>query len=426
MVLNQDHHPPQKKEGIPLSSFKVSLPSLWRNRDFLVLETGQTISTLGTTISQLAFLLLILALTHSPAQAGFITSVRVLPFLMLALPAGAWADRWNRKTVIILCDLGRAASLVSIPVVLAIGHLTVTQLYMNAFIEGTLYTLFNIAITASIPRIVSQQQLTQAMSIDSITNQAVSFIGPPVGTFLFSVAHAIPFLADAVSYLVSVLSPFWIKSEFQQQRFPHVRRLPREIREGLSFIWKQPILLYQAGAGCGLNFVLSTNVLVLIITVLAQRQHASPVMIGLIFTIASIGGVIGSLAANPVHKKLSFGHVMIGMFWILALFWPLYILAPNPFVLGIITAGLFVVENIGNIVNIGYRLAVTPDGFQGRVNSVHRLGNNIGAFVGPTVAGLLLQHTGTMITILCFFGVLLLLAVLTPLNTPVRTAPRLG
>lgn len=391
----------------------------------MVLETGQTISTLGTNISQLAFLFLVLALTHSPAQAGFITSARVLPFLVLALPAGAWADRWNRKTVIILCDLGRAFSLASIPIALALGHLTVLQLYINALIEGTLFTLFNIAITASIPRVVPKQQLTQATSIDYVTNQSVSFIGPPLGTFLFGVARGVPFLADAASYLISVFSTFLIKSEFQQQRSPKVRHLHREVIEGIAFIWKQPILLYQAFAGCGLNFVLSTNVLVLVITLLAQNQHASPVTIGFIFTIASVGGVLGSLVANQVHGKLKFGQVMMGMFWILAILWPLYILAPNPFVLGIITAGIFVVENIGSIVNIGYRLALTPDELQGRVTSVHRLGNNIGALVGPTVAGLLLQYTSIVITVLCFFAVLLVLAISTSLNNAVRTASRL-
>ncbi len=131
-----------------MSSGEVQPVSLWRNRDFVLLQSGQTISTLGSSISGLAFLFLVLTLTHSPVQAGLITSVRALPFLLLALPAGAWADRWNRKTIIILCDTGRALSLASIPGALAIGHLTVEQLYFNALIEGTLLTLFNIALTA--------------------------------------------------------------------------------------------------------------------------------------------------------------------------------------------------------------------------------------------------------------------------------------
>ena len=81
--------------------------SLWKNREFLILETGQTLSTLGTSISSLIFLLLVLAITKSPAQAGFVASTRKLPFFILALPAGAWIDRWNRKKVMIYCDTVR-------------------------------------------------------------------------------------------------------------------------------------------------------------------------------------------------------------------------------------------------------------------------------------------------------------------------------
>src|SRR5579884_4077464 len=88
---------------------------LWRNRNFLLLMIGQNISSVGSQVSQLAFSLLALTLTHSPAQAGLITAARGLPFALLSLPAGALADRWNRKRVMILCDTGRAIALASIP-----------------------------------------------------------------------------------------------------------------------------------------------------------------------------------------------------------------------------------------------------------------------------------------------------------------------
>ncbi len=401
----------------------VSLTSLWHNRDFVLLESGQTISSLGSNISGLAFLLLILALTHSPAQAGLIVALKSLPFLILALPAGAWVDRWNRKWVIILCDTGRALSLASIAIAAAIGHLTIVQLAINALIEGTLFTFFNICITASVPRVVPKQQLTQATGVDYVANQTVALFGVPIGTFLFGIAQVFPFLIDAVSYIVSVISMFWIRSEFQQTRLQTKRHLLQEIAEGFTMMWKQPILRYQAFAGLGLNFVFSTNIL--IVTLLAQKQHAPNTIIGLIFAIGSIGGILGSLIANRIGMRFSFGQVMIGMFFLLALIWLLYAIAPNPLVLGIITAGILIVEPIGSIVNIGYRLALTSDEFQGRVTSVHRLGNGIGTLLGPICAGLLLQYAGTTWTVIFFFGVLFAFTISTLLYAPVRNAPRL-
>jgi|SRR2546426_2386121 len=78
--------------------------TLWRNLDYTLLWSGQTVSSTGTQVSQLAFPLLILAVTHSPAQAGFAGALRALPYLLFSLPAGALIDRWDRKWTMILCD----------------------------------------------------------------------------------------------------------------------------------------------------------------------------------------------------------------------------------------------------------------------------------------------------------------------------------
>src|SRR5216110_3283526 len=99
--------------------------ALWRNRDYMLLWSGQTVSTLGSGISTIAFPFLILGLTGSPALAGIAGALRSLPYLFLSLPVGALIDRWNRKWVMILCDVGRAIALGSIPFAVVLGHLTI-------------------------------------------------------------------------------------------------------------------------------------------------------------------------------------------------------------------------------------------------------------------------------------------------------------
>ena len=111
---------------------------LWRNRDYLVLWSGQTVSLIGTGISQTAFPLLVWDLTHSAAQVGFVGGLGTLPYVFLSLLVGALIDRWNRKRVMILCDIGRALNLASVLAALVFGQLTVIQLYINALAEGTL------------------------------------------------------------------------------------------------------------------------------------------------------------------------------------------------------------------------------------------------------------------------------------------------
>src|SRR6266849_6570247 len=177
-----------------------NLRPLWRNRDYLLLWSGQTVSSIGSGVSQLAFPLLVLALTHSPAQAGIAGALRTLPYFIFTLPGGALIDRWNRKWVMILCDAGRALSLGSIPVAFVLGHLTIVQLYIVALLEGTLYVFFDLAETASLPRVVSREQLPAATAQNNVTFGITTLLGPPLGTVLYSVGRFLPFLADAVSY----------------------------------------------------------------------------------------------------------------------------------------------------------------------------------------------------------------------------------
>ncbi len=219
---------------------------LWRNRDFLLLWSGQTISVLGTNISTLALPLLVLVLTHSPALAGLLTAMRLLPYLLFSLPAGALIDRWDRKAVMIRCDIVRWLALGSVPLAFASGYLTVAQLYIVAFIEGTAYVLFSLAQISALPRVVSPTHLPRAYALDTTTEYVGSLLGPGLGGLIISLARTIAsgavlaYLADSISYLASVISLLFIRVPFQAERAVTGRpALHKEIAEGLRFLWQQ-------------------------------------------------------------------------------------------------------------------------------------------------------------------------------------------
>ncbi|MEO7001396.1 MAG: MFS transporter [Ktedonobacterales bacterium] len=123
--------------------------SLWRNRDYLLLWGGQAISSIGCGVTQIAWPLLTLAVTRSPAQAGFVGAVRALIYVLLVLPAGALLDRWDRKRAMILCASGCALVLVSIPLALVFGHLTLAHIYLATLIEGARNVFFS-AVSGSL------------------------------------------------------------------------------------------------------------------------------------------------------------------------------------------------------------------------------------------------------------------------------------
>ena len=394
---------------------------LWRNRDYMLLWSGQVVSNMGSQVSQLAFPLFILLLTHSPVQAGLAGALRALPYLIFSLPAGALIDRWDRKRVMILCDSGRALALGSIPVALAFGVLTVAQLFVVSFVEGALFVFFNIAEVACLPRVVLKEQLPAANAQNLATDGITTLVGPPLSGVLYSLAYTLPFLADAISYVVSVISLFFIRTKFQGERVAARRSLWVEIKEGLSWLWHQPIIRFMAILTGGNNLVSAGSVLVIIL--LAQHMHASPFTIGLIFAIGGIGGILGAAVAPSLQRRVSFGQAIIGTSWLFGLLTFLYVFAPNPLILGIITALVFTCGPTYNVVSVSYRLMLIPDELQGRVNSAFRLIAFCGQPLGLAVTGVLLETINAIPTVLIMATGLTALAVMATLNRHVRHAP---
>ncbi len=398
--------------------------SLWRNLDYMLLWSGQTVSSTGTQVSQLAFPLLILAVTHSPAQAGFIGALRALPYLLFSLPAGALIDRWDRKRTMILCDMGRAISLGSIPVALAFGQLSIPQLYIVSAIEGTLFVFFNIAEVACLPRVVPREQLPAANAQNQATDGVTSLLGPSLGGALYAAGSSIPFLVDAISYAASFGSLFFIKAKFQKERSGAQRALWIEIREGLTWLWRQRLIRFIAILTGGSNLIYSGFTLIVI--VLAQSQHASSFTIGLIFAAGGIGGILGALIATTIQRRFSFAQVIISTAWLFAIVIPFFAIAPNAIVLGLLLALSFLSGPIYNVVQMSYRMAIIPDELQGRVNSMFRLIAFGGQPLGLALTGILIQRVGVDITIIICSIVMALFAVAATLNKYVRGAPPLA
>src|SRR5438045_7930391 len=132
----------------------ASPQSLFHNRDFMLLWGGQVVSTLGSMTCNVIYPLLILALTDSPAAAGVAGALRFIPYLIASLPVGALIDRWDRKRVMILSDLGRALAVGSIPIAMAFDVLTLGHVYLVCLVEGALFCFFNIGEVAALPRVV--------------------------------------------------------------------------------------------------------------------------------------------------------------------------------------------------------------------------------------------------------------------------------
>jgi MFS family permease len=405
------------------------LPPLWRNRDYMLLWSGQVVSALGSSMSNIVFPLLILAMANDdPALAGSAATLAglagafaSLPYLIFSLPVGALIDRWERKRVMIICDTLRAVNFATIPIAMFLGTLTIWQLFVNAFIEGTFFVFFNLAEVAALPRVVQKRQLPQASAQNEAGFIAAFMAGPPLGGFLFeSVSRALPFIFDSVSYAVSVVSLLFIKTKFQGERKVEERHIIVEIKEGLQWLWRHPLIRYMALLTGASNFVGAASGLILI--VMARQMGASSSEIGFMFAIGSLGGIAGSVLGGQIQKRFTFGQVIIAVGWVQLLLLPLYLLAPNFFFLGLVSAFIFMLSPIYNVVQFSYRLALIPDQLQGRVNSTFRLVAFGFQPLGSAIAGVLIDNIGTTGAILFYVAWSSIFAVLTTINSYVRNA----
>jgi MFS family permease len=399
---------------------KRKLPvSLWRQRDYLLFWSGQTISSIGGNISLVAFPLLLLAITGSPLAAGVAGMLRRLPNL-LYLVAGALVDRWNRKYVMLTCDIGRALSLASIPLALFLGHLTVWQLYVNALIEGTLLVFFSIAHTSSLGQVVMKEQLPQAMAQEEVVEGVTTLLGPGLAGPLFALAQMLPFVADAVSYAASIVTLLLIRTPFQTPRVQQRRHLLAEIREGMVWMWRQPVIRMMNLTNVAAALVTPGSMLVVI--VVAQQHGASDALIGLIFACGGVGAILGSLLAPLTRRFLTVGWAIVLVRWLFALLWPCYALVGQPLLLGAVEFGIGFADPIEDVPYFSYRLAIIPDELRGRVISACRLFTAVSNPFGQFLTGLLLEWYGAVPTIMFGWIVMLFVALAMTLYKPLRTA----
>lgn len=410
-------------EMLPLPVRTAPLTSLWRNRNFMLLWSGQLISSIGSQLSLLAFPLVTLAMTGSPGQAGVVSALRGLPFALLCLPVGAIVDRWDRKRVMLVCDTGRALAMASIPLALWLGQLTLLQLYLVALIDGTLVTFFSLAETACLPHVVPVEQLPAASAQNQAIDSSSWTLGPLLGGLLYGLGSALPFLFDAFSYACSVLGLLLINVRFQKERTKTGRQIWSEVGEGIHWLWRAPLLRFLAILACGL--ITPSIGFPLILIALAQTLHSSPFVIGVLFASGGVGSILGALLTDPLQKRFTFGQLTIGAAWVWAVSWLALAVAPDVWVLGIANGISFVIVPIFLSVQTSYRLIVIPDHLQGRVQSVFRLLSYGTQPLGVALTGLLLQWIGPIWTVVGLFLPQGIFALLATVYRPLRAAPLL-
>ena len=375
---------------------------LWHHLDFRRLWIGESVSQVGTQVSQLALpLVAILVLHASTFQVGLLATFEMLAFLLIGLPAGAWVDRMRYRRVLIVNDVIRALALGSIPLAKALGVLGIGQLYAVALITGISTVFFDVAYQSYLPQLIDRAALVEGNAKLQGSESVSQIAGPSLGGALvqaFTAPYAV--LVDAVSFLWSASWVVAIKARPPKPQRKPDRNLGREIAEGLRFVLGNRLL--RAIAMCTGSSNLFSNLTFAVFYVLLARQlHLSPGVIGVFTSIAAVGGLAGSLLAVRIARRLGQGPTI----WLSAL-----LISPAAFVLPFVhrdwTLGLFAGAQlftsagvvVYNITQVSFRQGLCPPELLGRMNATMRflvwgtipLGTFLGGVLGSTLG---VRHT---------------------------------
>jgi len=383
-------------------------PPLRRNRDFVALWVGGAISNLGISISSFAYPIVVLGATGSPAQAGLVGSVLTATTFVLRLPAGALTDRWDRRRLMIACDAGRAAASASLALALALGRFHLWHVLLVAFVEGSLGTLFGPSESAAVRLVVGPDQRREAVARNASRGQLPSVFGPPLGGVLLSAGRALPFLADALSYLASLVAILTVRTPLRERGGDGPAAVTGGIFEGIRWIWRHPFLR-------ALVVWMSLETLVfggigLVIIVLARDAGASARELGVLFAITGAGSVAGALATPRLLRAVAPWTLVVGFSWIFTIATALLLAVHSPYPIGLIGATVFfLVPSLGALL-LGSIADEAPDRLQGRAVAGALQVAMLAAPVAPLCAGVLAGSLGPRRTILVYAAFLLLLA----------------
>ena len=379
--------------------------SLLHHLDFLRLWTGQTVSAFGTQVTLLAVpILAAVALRVSPFEFGLLTTIEFLPFVLLSLPAGVWVDRLRRRPILIWGDIGRAIGLLSIPIAFALNGLTIWQLYAVVFVNGCLTVFFDVAYQSYLPSIVERDQLVEGNAKLELTRQASQRLGPGIAGVLIGILTA-PFaiLLDAISYAVSAVFVAWIR----RPEPPPVRHdetvgprpsMREEIIVGLRYVAGERVLRALA-LTVAAGYLFSTIADSILILFLVTERQFSPALIGLAFTLGSIGVIGGALVTSRLTKVLGVGRVIVLAAVCESVSWLPVAIAPDSLLFVGLTTTIVSLSFFGmfwNVNAMSLRQAITPPGMRGRMNATMRLISwgtiPVGSILGGVLGGAIGLH----------------------------------
>jgi MFS family permease len=364
--------------------------AVFRKRNFSLMWTAQLVSTIGSSLTDLAAAILVFRVTNSALNVGLTLLVTALPTLFVGLFAGVFVDRFDRKRILLASDLLRGLLVISIPFI--VSQFGILGLYVILFLAATVRQFFDPAWESVLPEIASEEELTRANSFLSISSFGSTAVGFALAGLLSSLdPHKIelPFYIDGVTFLFSFACVFFVRvpKRSASEESTSIGVVVANLRDGMQTLWRLPLLrsLFIAGIPVSLSFGL-WNVLLLPMAI--RELHATEFEYGLQEGLTSVGFVLGALLLARIVDRLAEGEWIVGSTIAMSICGIAYGFAPN------VGVGIVFVM-LSGFFNAPYGVArrtllqrSTPREMRGRVFSAMFVSRDVLFLIGMAGAGL--------------------------------------
>ena len=363
---------------------------LWQNGDFVRLWMGSTVSQFGSWLGALSFAAVVV-IGASPLQMGILGAVGVAPGLIFGFVVGTWTDYTRRRPVLVVCNIGRAVSLATVPMAFALGELRIEQLYAVAFVNGAFNTFFDVSFGAYVPTLVGRDNLVEANSKLAASESVVEAGAFSIGGWIVQLATAmVAVIIDAVSFLVSAFFFMAIRTAEPAPSSTDEPQSPlRETWAGLAFVVGHPTLRAVAGSAVAEGLLHGFVGAVILIYGVRELGFGT----GILTTIFAVGGVssfVGAAYSARITRRFGVGKTTVVGFLLFSVGALTLAMAQGPL---LIAGAILVIAQFSDaaytiygVNEVSLRQAVTPDRFLGRVTATVRF-VGIGVYLGAILLG---------------------------------------
>jgi hypothetical protein len=330
------------------------------------------------------------------------------------------ADRFDRRRLMILADVAGALSVGVLAAAVLTHHVAFWLIAVVAFVDTTAAIFFRAGNSGAFKAVVPESQLADAASVSMARMSATRLAAPPIGGAIFALSRGLPFLADALSYAFSTISLLLMRTPFQEEREPGARA---HLREGITYFWSIPFLRTTIGMIAASNVAAAGVPMAVII--LAHARGISSAGIGAFVALQGVTLLLGSMLSPLLRRLFPMRAILLSEFW-MGWIYVAFLVYPSVYVLAACAAlHAFWFPNTDSAMT-AYSYALIPDRLLGRAMAASNTLRACSAPLGPLLAGLLLAHSSSRVTVLVLAAPVAVASIFGALSAAIRDLPSLS